>query len=172
MARKCKCKLCKNQLTTDVAYKIVNNGKNEYYCDDIEYEAHLKEMTCKQEVLEYINKILGYESVNTIIYKELATIHKTFSYEEILNCFNCQGDKIIELININGIDREFNIIRYMYGVISRSIADDTKEFKANRNKKIVKKISSEEIDIDSNNIKKVNKQKYESKPSTDFSNFF
>ena len=43
MARKCKCKVCKTELMTDVAFKVTHNGKNSYYCSESEYITERKE---------------------------------------------------------------------------------------------------------------------------------
>ena len=37
IGRKCKCRICTNKLTTDVAYCVKVNGRNQYYCSEEEY---------------------------------------------------------------------------------------------------------------------------------------
>lgn len=170
MARKCKCRICGETLTTDTAYKINNNGKNFYYCDSIEYENHINELENKVKILEIIDEILGYKCVNTIIYKELAKIYTGFNYKEILNCLNKQKDIIADLINVNGIEKEFHKIRYIFTVIDRNISDDTNELNRIRKENNIKKIQVDDLNID-NTIEKTN-YKYKESNSIDFTTMF
>lgn len=170
-----KCKICGEKIDRDTAYRIEKNisgGKvsRSYYCDVIEYEANIKEQEDKLKILEIIDSILGHKCVNSVIYKELANIKKGYTYGEILNSFESNKDRISELLNYNGIDKEYNMIRYIFGVISRTINDDVKEMEKKKNRKSIKKINSNEIKIDDEIG-----QDYEyksAKNTADFSNFF
>ena len=176
MARSCICKICKAKLTTDVAFKIQRtdkNGKNVnlYYCDSIEYEMFQEEKNCKEDILTLINSILGYTCVNSSVYKELETVHKGYSYKEILNCMTIQQDIILNLFRINGIDKEFNRIRYMFAVISRAIEDNTKDLKRKLADKLINKVAVEDIKEEEEYVPFSDYSFTETK-TTDFSNFF
>lgn len=182
MSRMVKCKICGKELLQSEAYKVTTtkeNGKkmNKYYCDSIEFETYEQEQSHKKEVkkavFDSINEILGYTCVNyKSITKELEILLQTYTYEDILNCFDNQKNKIQELMSLNGIEKEFHKLRYIFTVISGNIADDTYELKQqNKNNKqeIIKKIESEDIDLEDLPFSDYT---YTEPKGTDFSDFF
>lgn len=175
MARKCKCQICNAILTTDKAYKVAyinNKGKtiNKYYCDSIEYEQFEEEKDYKKKILELVNEILGYVCVNSVIFKELENIHKGYTFKEITYCFENEKDNILHLLNINGIDKEFNKIRYMFAVISRSIADTTREMQNKINNKELNKKKLE--DVEKEEYIPFSDYSFKESETTDFSSLF
>lgn len=168
------CKICGNKIERNEAFKIVKETKsgfaNHYYCDSIEYEAFQKEMEYKLEVQDLVDIILGYKSVNSVIYKDLASLKRGYTYKEILNSFNKNKDNIVESLKLNGIDKEYNMIRYIFGFISRSIKEDTDEMKNKESSKLIKKINSNEIEIDTDTTSQ--DYVYKKNTSVDFSNLF
>ena len=52
IGRKCKCRICTNKLTTDVAYCVKVNGRNQYYCSEEEYNKGIKKIIVANEKLE------------------------------------------------------------------------------------------------------------------------
>lgn len=62
MPRFCKCQLCKANLTVDIAFKRMHNGKNLYYCSQSEYEefenAKQNKLKVKEEIINLLCAIL------------------------------------------------------------------------------------------------------------------
>ena len=56
IGRKCKCRICTNKLTTDVAYCVKVNGRNQYYCSEEEYTELAKK---KEEQVKCFRNIAG-----------------------------------------------------------------------------------------------------------------
>ena len=80
MSRKVKCKICKKQLTTDTSFKVVRNGKNEYYCSVEEYENMLKEKAIKDECMELVAEVFNVKYCVPMIVKELNNLRKYYDY--------------------------------------------------------------------------------------------
>lgn len=171
MARKCKCKICGKVLTTDIAYKVIKNNKNLYYCDSIEYEIFEQEKKSKELIYEDICDILGYKTKNTLLFKEIANLNEVYSHKDISDYLKDCKSLIMELIEENGIDREFNKIRYIFGVLSRGIQDFINE--KNRKIEISKIVYKKENEIDEeNNLELTNSYRYKKQETTDFSSLF
>ena len=56
MARRCKCKGCGKELTTDKAFK---DEKGKYWCSSYEYELVKKEKETKEECFELMEDIMS-----------------------------------------------------------------------------------------------------------------
>ena len=63
-----KCRICGNKTERNDAYKVVVNGKNEYYCSEKEYKQKQKQIADKEKTIKIINEIFGYEITNSALY--------------------------------------------------------------------------------------------------------
>ncbi|WP_252225194.1 MULTISPECIES: hypothetical protein [unclassified Clostridium] len=180
MARQVVCKICKNKLSKDDAYCVETKSKDEklkrsYYCDSIEYENYIFEKeqikTRKDNVFKVVNEILGYECVSyNVISKELNPILKVYNYEQILYCFKLNKDSIKNYMNLKNIDKEYNKIRYIFTVISSTIADTSKELEIEKD---INKIKEQKINnVIENDINTNEEYVYKKQSVTDFSSFF
>jgi hypothetical protein len=179
MARQVTCKICGSKILQNEAYCVISetktgNKKRNYYCDSIEYDSFIyeKERVKKQkeEIFNNINEILGYECLNfNLITKELSPILSIYTYEEILECFKEYKTNIDDYMNMKGIDKEFNKIRYIFTVIRANIADVSKITKDNKNKEKIKRVKIEEIEKKQTEI---DNYQFKNNNVTDFTNFF
>ena len=121
MSRKVKCKICKKQLTTDTSFKVVRNGKNEYYCSEEEYNELLKEKEERNKCLELISSVFGIEFCPPMVVKELNNIAKHYNYETIIDTFNDVEVKntVGWFLDNNGFN--FGTVRYVFTIIENNI---------------------------------------------------
>ena len=119
MARKCKCVICKKDLTTDIAYKI----DKKYYCSEEEYNSLNQDKVTHKLIIDNLNYILGYTCLNTIIFKEIKTLKINYTYAQINNYLELEKEKIKLIISKKNIDSEFGKIRYIFTIIKNSIED-------------------------------------------------
>ena len=134
MTRKCKCKACGKQLTTDIAYLytyLTKTGKEikQYYCSEEEFENLERDKKLYKECLYETDKILERPITNSIRNKELAELHEQYSWEEILRCIKSKSDEINMMIKQNGIENDYQQIRYMMQTIKNVIYDFVREDK-------------------------------------------
>ena len=127
MAR-CKCKICGTQLNTTEAYKVTDkNGKNKYYCSDIEFETEearkKKAAEDKDKVYYLICDILGEkEIINTALWAEKKIWNKAFSDEIIAKYLAEQKDYLTSAVSkLSGT--EYAKIRYVSAVLKNSLRD-------------------------------------------------
>jgi hypothetical protein len=119
MARKCKCKICGTNLTTDIAYKV----NKSYYCNEVEYSQYHQENVAYKKIIDNINYILGYISTNTSIFKEIQKLKIAYTYTHINNYLETERDNIINYISRKDFNNEYNKIRYIFTIISNNLAD-------------------------------------------------
>ncbi len=132
MARKCKCKICGKQLTTDIAFnfpKIDKNGKkkNQYYCSEEEYRTHEKEIELLRENQKAFDFIIGYTCINNTKNKEFTKIYNAGYTRNQVNKFLLdKGDYIKTSLDkklINGDMNEYQKILYIFAIIRSEIKD-------------------------------------------------
>ncbi|EGT3606859.1 hypothetical protein FKF97_10680 [Clostridium perfringens] len=177
MGRKCKCQICEKILDSDKAYKVTRGKRNLYYCDEIEYEIYIsqkqEESDNKDFLYEGICEILGYKSKNSLIFKEMNNLHESYLYKYINEVLQEKKDSISQLIEENGIEKEFNKIRYIFAAISRDIHDYVAEQKKIQKQKEIDELRKIEVKKDElEKDKFIEEIKFKSKGTTDFSDFF
>lgn len=117
-----KCRICGTKIDRNLAYKVVNNGKNEYYCNEKEYKCKLKQAEAKDNVLKKINEIFGYEVINSAIFKEINAIAGKHSYEKI-HSYLCDSQAMLERSLNKTFSSEYGKIRYFSTIINNNIVD-------------------------------------------------
>jgi hypothetical protein len=127
MAR-CKCQICKAELDSKTAFKVTDkNGKNKYYCSEIEYDAEeqrkKKVAEDKEKVYRLICDILDEEEIlNTALWKEKAIWNKAFSDEIIAKYLAENKDYLTSAVSqLSGT--EYGKIRYVSAVLKNSLRD-------------------------------------------------
>lgn len=155
-ARKCKCKICKKELTTDIAYlveHITTNGnkQKQYYCSKEEYENDRRDKELYKLCQYKTDEILGRPITNNTRNKELAELHEQYSWEEIYRCIKAKADDIKFMIKQNDIQGDYQQIRYLMQVIKNCIYDFTREDRA-KNYWEQYKVEEEEIEIENIDI--------------------
>lgn len=122
-----KCRICGEILDTNVAYKVVTNGKNAYYCSQEEFETEAKKKeklaADKNKVYRLICEIIERKEItNTALFAEwkvwnkVADNEKIGQYLEENKAYLCGA--IAKLDN-----KEFNRIRYLSAILKNSLGD-------------------------------------------------
>jgi len=117
-----KCKICKNKVDRNEAYKAVVKGKNNYYCSIEEYVNWNEVNESRMRVIDLSFEIVG-ETTNTSLMKDLANIAKVHGYVKIKNYMEDNYDHIIESLERINFETEYNKIRYFTAIIKNSIGD-------------------------------------------------
>ena len=122
-----KCRICGEVLDTNIAFKVVTNGKNAYYCSQDEFEADAKEkakaLADKDMVYNLICEIIDREKIiNTALWKEWKVWNKVAT-NEIIGQYLMENKEYL----IGAIARldnvEFNRIRYLSAILKNSLGD-------------------------------------------------
>lgn len=126
MAR-AKCRICGRQLDTNTAYKIVDkNGKNKYYCSQVEFEAEearkKKAKEDKDKVYRLICDLFGYEIQNTQLFAEWNLWNRLKS-NEIIYKYLVENKEYLQQICNKPFEGEYQRIRYFSAVLKNSLRD-------------------------------------------------
>ena len=124
-----KCCICKKDLKKEEAYMFVHVSKTgkeyrRYACsvEEVENDKRNKELYRKIQLIT--DEILSYPCVNNTRNKKIQELQEAgFSNETIFRCFKQYKEEIVKWIELNGIDKEYNKISYMFGVIKNVIKD-------------------------------------------------
>ena len=117
-----KCKGCQQKVDRDIAYKVVSNGKNNYYCNKQEYEdiKNLKEV--KDNTYLKIYDIFGRKITNTILFKEINELAIVFGYEKIFAYLESNYSYLCNVMS-KEFSSEYGQIRYFSAILKNSLAD-------------------------------------------------
>lgn len=146
-----KCYFCKRDIPKGEGYQWVHvssTGK-EYKrtcCSEEEKYQVERDKELYRSIQLITDEILGYPCINNTRNKKIKELQDAgFSNEQIYRCFKEYKSEIEYWINANGIDKEYNKIAYMFGVINNVIKDFSEEDEKNDifNKQ---KIIEEEVD--------------------------
>ena len=122
-----KCRICGEALDTNVAYKVVANGKNAYYCNQEEFESDTKKReklaADKDMVYKLICEIINREKIiNTALWKEWKIWNGVATDEVIGQYLTDNKDYLISVVSRLD-DIEFNRIRYLSAILKNSLGD-------------------------------------------------
>lgn len=124
-----KCKACDNKIERNNAYKIVKDGKNNYYCNEEEYTNWLNKQSEKDNTYKEIYDIFGRKITNTILYKEINELVQVYGYTKLL-CYLTDKHAYLESVMAKSFVSEYVQIRYFTAILKNSLADfkiDNKE---------------------------------------------
>lgn len=122
-----KCKCCGNQIDKEIAYNHVTydknfKAKNNYYCNQKEYDNLMLEKEKRKEVFSLIELIFGRKITNSFLNKEITSIGNAHTY-----------NKLCEFINENLMDlsvavsrnfaSEYAEIKYFTTILGNQIND-------------------------------------------------
>ena len=117
-----KCKICGTKIERNDAYKVVVKGKNEYYCNEKEYKQKLKQKVDKDNTINIINEIFGYEVTYSTINKELKELSANHSFEKIYS-YLYDNKSMLERSLSKTFSSEYGKIRYFSTIIKNNIVD-------------------------------------------------
>ena len=170
MARNVKCCICKKEIKKDDAYMFTYTSQSgkEYrkYCCSLEEKENMeREKELYREIQYLTDSILGYKCVNNCRNAKIKELQEAgFTNEQIFRCFKKYKDEIVKWIELNGIDKEYNKIAYMFVVIGANIKDfSIEDERANQWGQCVSETSEEEFIEEEEDIASRLKNKKENK---------
>ena len=169
MARKCKCQICKKQLNTDIAYKIIKNNKNLYYCSKEEYDNNIKEQEIKHSCLDYIAQCMRLKFCTPFVLKEINKLINYYDYPVIKRTFKDNIKSIDWFLDNNENNSEFGKVRYIFTIIQNNINKSAKDYKEEQEK--MRLLFKKENDIDIELINKLDNKNNKINNIHDISNF-
>lgn len=116
-----KCKICKNKVERNDAYKVVVKDKNHYYCNVDEYVKWNEENESRRKVIDFAFEVIG-ETTNTSLMKDLSQIAKVHTYIKMINYMESNVEEIVNAMNKH-FETEYGKIRYFTAIIKNSIGD-------------------------------------------------
>ena len=155
MARRCKCKKCGAELTTDVAFKVVVKDKNHYYCNESEYIKMQAEKLKKTEAMIYIFDMFynNDQLLPPVMIKKINALAKTYDYDVIKGTFESNKENLLYWWTLEKkFDSEYGKVSYIMRIIENNINDVYREIKV---KKRQGEVSKSKIIIQDEAITKV-----------------
>jgi len=136
MARKCKCKKCGAQLTTDIAFKVVVKGVNHYYCNEPEYNKLQAYKLKRRNTMSYIFDMFSYNSdqlLPPVMIKKINVLAKTYDYDVIKETFKKDKKTLLYWWNLeNKFTNEYNKVSYVMRIIENNINDTYKSMRIDK----------------------------------------
>lgn len=109
--RKCKCKICGQQLTTDNAYKVTNKGKNSYYCTEEEYNQQQEEIEQRKKCMSIIQELT--HSYAPCYLKEFKEVRNYYNWRVIIESLKECNKSITWFLSNNQDSSDFAKARYI-----------------------------------------------------------
>ena len=169
MARKCKCKICGKQLTTDTAFKVTNDKKNTYYCSKEEYDLSIQITKERDECFNYIAECMRLKFCTPFIKKEINYLLPYYDYPIIKRAFKDNIKSIDWFLDNNENNSEFGKVRYIFTIIQNNINKSAKDYKEEQEK--MRLLFKKENDIDIELINKLDNKNNKINNIHDISNF-
>lgn len=117
-----KCKICNHKIDRDNSYKILLNGKNNYYCSEKEYNEWLSNKKIKDNTYSLIYDIFGRKVTHTILYKEVDELSNVYTYSKIFAYLKENYDYLCKVMS-KEFAGEYAQIRYFTAILKNSLAD-------------------------------------------------
>lgn len=121
----CKCKACKKDLCTNSAYKVIINGKSNYYCSEEEYISLIRkknsEKEDKKQLFDKIDEILNTPG-NSILYKLINELNQKYSCKLMYCYLNDNQEYLSRTMNKNFIST-YAKIKYFIAILQNNIID-------------------------------------------------
>lgn len=148
MARKVKCKICKKELTSDKAYKVIDEkGKNSYYCSKEEYYNMMEEKENKSKCLTMLSEIFDIEFCPPVVVKELNKIREYYDYNIIMETLKDQNVAETARWFLSNKQFDYGCVRYVFTLVENNIPKIYKK-RQEELEKIRKMLEGNKNDID------------------------
>lgn len=116
-----KCKICGNKNEKADSYCVQVNGKNNYYCSEIEYTAHKVEREYKDLFYNELCECFGYEIKSSMLWKTLAELKELYSYEILYHTITDKKSDITKALPNLVNASEINKIKYTFAIIQNNV---------------------------------------------------
>lgn len=117
-----KCKICGNKVDRLQAYKVVVNGRNNYYCNETEYKQWIYEKEIKDNTYLLIYDIFGRKVTNTILFKEVNDLANIYTYKKIF-AYLKENEQYLNHVMQKSFTNEYAQIRYFSAILKNSMND-------------------------------------------------
>lgn len=142
---KVKCKICGRSIERDEAYKVIQNGKNLYYCSEQEYMNYINEQVKLKKQKDLMYKMVEYfigKTTNTALFKEINMWLSVADYDTICNYLRDNKVRISSAMR-KEFSSEYAKIRYFSAIVKNNIND----YKPLQNQVVKKAVDTEVYDI-------------------------
>lgn len=119
--RRVKCRFCDKFTIQKEAYKVSNNGKNEYYCNKEHYDQAVSNKENRAKVLDICDEIFEIKvSKDTFFLKELKVVTETTKLEVLADYLS---ENMIDLdVALSKDFKTLNFkIRYFFAIVRKNI---------------------------------------------------
>ena len=116
------CKCHGEKIERDTAYKIIVNGKNQYYCNQQEYDKIQNEKKVKDDTYFAIYDVFGYKVINTALFKEINEILNVTDYSTITSFIKEKSSYLSNALN-KDFNNEYAKIRYFSAILKNGLKD-------------------------------------------------
>lgn len=153
MAR-CKCKWDKMPLDTKEAFKIVEDGKNVYFCNEECYKKYTNEKEIKEKEAADKNRAYGImcdildqqQIITSALWKEYNVWRKVATSKQIADYLEENRDFLRQSVSrVNG--PLYNKIRYMSAIVCNKIADYVEKAKVREKNKMTTTRSTSSFEL-------------------------
>jgi hypothetical protein len=141
------CRCHGKKIDRAIAYKVVLNGLNNYYCSKDEYDKILKRREVKNNTYQAIFNLFGRKVTNTLLFKEVNELASIYGYDTIYSYIE-DGSESIETYLHKGFRNEQAKIKYFVAILKNNLYDYSENHKEVTTPKI--RDAEEEIVIQSN----------------------
>lgn len=111
MPRKCKCRICKREMTIDVAFKVQDGKKNYYYCTREEYESEQKNIVWRKKCMDMLQRYTN--SYAPCYLKEFKEINEMYEWRVIIRSIKECEKTIKWFLENNKTTTDFLKARYI-----------------------------------------------------------
>lgn len=118
MLVKCKCHGIKIDRST--AYKVVINGKNNYYCSEQDYKRCNAKQEIEDKTYTKIFDIFEYQPEKKTLKKEISSLANTYSYSKLFSYLS-QNEEYLNKVMHKEFDNEFGKIRYFSAILKNQL---------------------------------------------------
>ena len=173
MARKCKCKYCGKQLTTDIAwvYEYLTDDleiKKKYYCNEDCYKAEEKAKLIQEDCFEKLDNLLGFKTKSNIYFRKLLKdITEVYDYEVLQKYLINESNNIELALGRIDFTSTNNKINYFMTILQNNIDNYKKVFEEQRIQEVAKEIEIIESVSDINVTQRRNKRDRKKRRSLD-----
>lgn len=151
MARKykCICKICRKELTTDIAYCVQTKSKN-YYCNKEEYEDYLSKQQIKSECIEYVAEVINMKFTPPAMIKLVNGLNQFYDYVVIKRAFKDNKDSIQWAIENKTFGSEFGKYKYIMSIVLNNIEKSHKAYLKEQDelKKLFSQSNANSVDVE------------------------
>lgn len=118
-----KCRICGNKIDQKIAYKVTNNGKNSYYCNEKEYTSYIENENCKKKVIDLVRTMLTSVNCWSAVNKEISQLVTQYPTEKVYDCLNENEQYIDGVLRRKHFESDYGKMRYFFAIIKNKLLE-------------------------------------------------